>query len=224
MFKQSTKNTTAYRLRQNMRRIRDVSIVMAAILLFALFIHNPLPLRIISFAGLAGAALMIGYTLRNASVLHAFAVYSLNRRIFIYFIPAIILGIGLGLLTRNAFDLSLLPGAITGVAFITPVIGATEELIFRGYIQGHVRPIGRIFSIVYASTVHTCYKLLVILSLSVPLQFDFFFLIFWTFIGGLAFSALRELSKSTFPPVIAHAAFDIVLYGGLSVAPVWVWS
>jgi membrane protease YdiL (CAAX protease family) len=207
-----------------MGRIRDVSIVMAGILLFALFIHDPLPLRAIAFAGLTGAALMIGYSMRGISILHAFAVYALNRKVFIYLIPAIVLGIGLGLLTRNVFDLSLLPGAVTGIAFITPVIGATEELIFRGYIQGHVRPIGRIFSIVYASTVHTCYKLLVILSLSVPLHFDFFFLIFWTFVGGLAFGALRELSRSTIPPIIAHAAFDIMLYGGMSVAPVWVWS
>jgi membrane protease YdiL (CAAX protease family) len=78
--------------------------------------------------------------------------------------------------------------------------------------------------VVYASTVHTCYKLLVILSLSVPLQFDFFFLVAWTFVGGILFGSLRELSGSTLPPVIAHAVFDVVLYGGLATVPVWVWT
>ncbi|MCK5693629.1 MAG: CPBP family intramembrane metalloprotease, partial [Bacteroidales bacterium] len=54
--------------------------------------------------------------------------------------------------------------------------------------------------------------------------FDFFYLIFWTFLGGLLIGTLRELSGSTIPPVIAHAVFDIILYGGLAIAPVWVWS
>lgn len=207
-----------------MGRIRDVSLVMAAILLFALFIHDPFPLRLIAFGGLAGAALVIGYSIRYISLLRAFALLPLEKAVFIYCIPAAIIGIVLGLLTRSVFDLTLLPRAVTGTAFIAPLTGAAEELIFRGYIQGHIRPAGRIFSIIYTSAVHTLYKLLVILSLSVPLQFDFFFLIFWTFIGGIVFGALRELSRNTIPPVIAHAVFDILLYGGMPAAPVWVWS
>ena len=138
-------------------------------------------------------------------------------------IPALILGVGLGWLTRATFDLTPFPESISRFAFIAPLIGATEELIFRGFIQGYLRPVGRIFSIVYTSTVHTCYKLLVILSLDIPLQFDFFFLVLWTFVGGLAFGVLREGSRSSLPSLTAHALFDIVLYGSYAVAPVWVW-
>jgi membrane protease YdiL (CAAX protease family) len=78
--------------------------------------------------------------------------------------------------------------------------------------------------VVYASAVHTSYKLLVILTLSVPLQFDFFFLVFWTFVGGLLFGALREFSQSSLPAMMAHAVFDVVVYGGLATLPVWVWT
>ena len=197
---------------------------MAGILIFALFIHAPLPRRIISFIALTGSALMLGYSTRNASLLQVIGLTPVSRRILIYMIPAMLLGIGLAWLTRSTFDLSPLPTSVSRFVFIAPLIGAAEELIFRGYIQGSLRQISRSFSIIYASTVHTCYKLLVILSLTVPLQFDLFFLVMWTFIGGLAFGALREGSRSSIPPVIAHALFDIILYGGYALAPVWVWS
>ncbi len=62
------------------------------------------------------------------------------------------------------------------------------------------------------------------MTLSLPLQFDLFFLVVWTLVGGLLFGLLREKSGSAFPPLIAHAMFDIVLYGGLATAPLWVWT
>lgn len=198
--------------------------VVTGILLFALFIHDPWPRRIISFAALTASALMLGYSIKNDSILQAFGLTPLSRKILIFSIPALLLGIGLAWLTRSTFDLSPLPPSVSRFVFIAPLIGATEELIFRGYIQGHLRPIGRIFSIVYASTVHTCYKLLVILSLSLPLQFDLFFLVIWTFIGGVAFGALREGARNSIPPIIAHAIFDILVYGSYALAPLWVWS
>lgn len=194
------------------------------ILLFALFIHDPWPKKLISFIALAMSALIIGISTKNDSLLHAFGLVPVSRRILIFTIPALLLGMGFAWLTRSTFDLSPLPQSVSRFALIAPLIGATEELIFRGYIQGQLRSIGRIFSIVYGSAVHTCYKLLVILSLSLPLQFDLFFLVIWTFIGGVTFGILRDWSRSSIPPVIAHAIFDIVLYGGYAVAPVWVWS
>lgn len=207
-----------------MDRIRDATLVVAGILLFAVFIHDPWPGKGLAFIGLAGAAIMTGYSIRYISILEAFGVSKLSGRILTFTIPAIMLGLGLGVATRNSFDLTPLPVAVNSLAILAPLVGAMEELVFRGYIQGHLRSIGRIFSIMYAATVHTSYKLLVILTLSIPLQFDFFFLVIWTFLGGIAFGALREFSRSTVPPIIAHAVFDIVLYGGMAVAPAWVWS
>jgi len=215
---------TIQRIRQSPYRMLNLSGVVAGILLFALFIHDPWPRRIISFIALTGSSLLLGFSIRNSSILSAFGLSPVTRKILYYLIPALILGVGLGWLTRATFDLSPFPASVSRIAIIAPLIGATEELIFRGYIQGYLRPMGGVFSVVYTSTVHTCYKLLVILSLSVPLQFDFFFLVTWTFIGGLAFGVLREGSRSSIPPVISHALFDIVLYGGYAIAPVWVWS
>jgi len=206
------------------QRIRDVSLVVLGILLFAAFIHQAFPIRLLAFGGLAGAGVIIAYSTRDLSIPKVFALDRFPRKVLLYCLPAIALGILLGILTRSRFDISLFPVRITAVAMVAPLVGVVEELIFRGYIQGHLHPIGRVFSVVYASTVHTSYKLLVILSLSSPLQFNLSFLAFWTFVAGLLSGALREFSGSILPPAIAHAVFDVVLYGGLATAPVWVWT
>ena len=219
-----TKHSTADRIRQHPGLIRDVLLSFTGILLFAGFIHHPFPLILPALGGLAATAAVIGFSSRHMTILEIFGIKRLNRKVFIYALFAIVLGVILGILTRNRFELTLIPAGFTGVAFVAPLVGTAEELLFRGYIQGHLRPLGKIFSIITASTLHTSYKLLVILSLALPLQFDFFFLIFWTFIAGVLVGTMRELSGSTIPPVIAHAVFDIVLYGGLASAPMWVWS
>lgn len=204
--------------------IRDVFIAFAAILIFAGFIHHRFPLRLIAFAGLAGTAAMIGLASRNKSLLKSFGLSAWNRKVLLYVLPGMALGLVLGILTRNRFELPLLPEGYTGVALVAPLIGAFEELVFRGYFQGQLRSGGKFFSIAFASAFHTCYKLLLILTLAVPLQFDFFFLIFWTYVGGMLFGTLRELSGNTIPPAIAHAVFDVILYGGLATSPAWVWT
>ena len=218
------KHTIRSRIREHPGRIRDVLLSFLGILLFAGFIHHPAPLILVSFGGLALTAAAIGFSTRNMAILEAFGIGRLNRRILLYTMAAICLGIVLGILSRNRFEMTLVPAGFTGVAFVAPLVGAAEDLVFRGYIQGHLRPVGKLRSIVTASSVHTCSTLLVILSLGLPLQFDFFFLIMWTFLGGLLFGILRELSRSSVPPLIAHAVFDIVLYGTLATAPLWVWS
>lgn len=212
------------RIRKHPLRIRDVSLAVTGILLFAAFIHRAFPMLLLAILGLAWAAAIIAYSIRDQAIAKAFALDRLPGKVLFYCLPAILLGIILGVLVRNSYDISLFPERITGVAMVAPLVGAFEELIFRGYIQGHLHPIGRSFAVVYASTVHTAYKLLVILTLSIPLHFDFFFLVFWTFAGGILFGILRELSGSTLPPMIAHASFDVILYGGFATIPVWVWT
>lgn len=212
------------RIRKNPRRIRIVSLAVLGILIFAAFIHQAFPIILVGIAGITLTGAVIAYSIRELAIAEAFALDRFNRKVFLFCLLAIPIGALLGMLTRNTFDISLFPVRITLVALVAPMVGAFEELIFRGYIQGHLRPIGRYFSMVYASGVHTSYKLLVILTLSVPLQFDFFFLVFWTFAGGLLFGALREFSRSTLPAMMAHAVFDVVVYGGLATMPVWVWT
>ena len=178
----------------------------------------------IAIAGLAGAGIAIGYSTRRIPFLFALGINKLNGKILLYCLIAALLGIILAVLARHRFELSLVPAGLSRVALVAPLVGAFEEVVFRGYMQGLIRPIGRSFSVVFAALAHTGYKVLLILSLSGPLQFDYSFLVYWTIAGGLLFGTLRELSGSTFPPLTAHAVFDILMYGGMASAPAWVWS
>lgn len=218
-----TTRTLSGKKKQYPAPIEHVLLSAAGILIFAGFIHQSFPLRLIAIGGLAGTALLIAFSTRYLNLQEAFGTGRLNRTILLYMLPAAFLGVILGILTRQRFELTLIPAGFAGMVVVAPLIGAVEEFVFRGYMQGQLRQHGKISSVFYTSGLHTCYKLLVILTLSIPRQFDFFFLLFWTFIGGLLFGALRECSKSTIPPMLAHAVFDIVLYGGLATAPVWVW-
>jgi len=178
----------------------------------------------VAIAGLTGAGMAIAYSIRSISIPFALGIDKLNGRILLYCLAAVLLGIILGVLARHRFELSLFPESLSRIALVAPLVGAAEEVVFRGYMQGLIQPLGRGFSIVFAASAHTAYKVLVILTLSGPLQFDYPFLVYWTIAGGLLFGTLRELSGSTFPAMIAHAVFDILLYGGMATAPFWVWS
>ena len=98
-----------------------------------------------------GTALVIGYSIRHITLSEAFAVKRLNQKVIIYILPAIVLGLIMGMLTRERFELTYLPAGFTGIAFVAPLIGAMEELVFRGYFQGKLRPIGLVFLLYFFS-------------------------------------------------------------------------
>jgi len=136
-----------------------------------------------------------------------------------------VLGVGLGLLYRLRWGWPLVPRALTVFAPLSALIGATEELLYRGYVQGRVRRWGPVGAVVAAAFLHAFYKLALF---SLPLECagdtDPVFLVVVTFLGGLCFGALRELSGSVAPPLLAHVVFDIIVYGERAAAPWWVWS
>lgn len=198
--------------------------MVAGLFAFALFIHDPWPWRLMALTGLLVSGLFIGFSLRQISFLELFGLGKAELRISLFTLAGLLIGCAMGIFTRQHFKLGLFPASLTLIALLAPLVGTVEELVFRGYIQGILEPLNRLFAMVYAAVAHTGYKLLVIYSLGRPQEFDFLFLAQWTLLGGLVFGGLRLLSKSIFPPVLAHAVFDILLYGGSVVAPFWVWS
>ena len=73
---------------------------------------------------------MTGYSIRHIPFLSAFGILKPDRKTFFYAIPAIVIGLCLGILVRHKFGLSLLPATIGSLALISPIIGAFEELVF----------------------------------------------------------------------------------------------
>ncbi len=206
-------------------RYQDVLLVLVGIFLFAFYVHQRSWLVVISFTGLFLAALSIVIFFRNTEEpTSVFGSFRFTPVAIVFIITGIVAGGILGVCYRYFFFDTTFPVSLTTFAIISPLIGITEELLFRGYLQGRIREQNRLLAIVVGALGHTAYKFIVLRSLPDPSGIDFSFLITWTMIGSLIFGILRELSDSVLPPSLAHACFDVIVYGGFVSAPIWVWG
>lgn len=190
---------------------------------FSYFIHYSGLLGIVSFIGLIIPAILISRHITSCK--HFLKIFGLIKtpKIFLYIVIGLQLGLIYALIYRNIAGMNLFPVIIKRFAFTAAFIGASEELIFRGYIQEYFKKVNIIFALFYAAFAHTLYKSFLFLSPANDIKINILFLMTWTFIGGLIFGILKEISKSTIPVLLAHAFFDILVYGELAQPPWWVW-
>ena len=199
--------------------------VIGGMCIFGFFIHANSWLRVISFAGLTVAAVIIGQSVRDIkSLLQVLGIVPFTRKAISYSIGGIIFGMLLGLVYNFFRADSLLPVTLKSFALMAPLIGITEELVFRGFVQSRSASSGALAAVFIAASGHTLYKYLVIATVRVELDTYIPSLVILTFLAGVVFGIMREVSRSIFPPVLAHALFDILVYGGASFAPVWIWG
>jgi membrane protease YdiL (CAAX protease family) len=200
-------------------------LVIGGMCIFGLFIHENSWWRIVAFVGLAIVAVVVSLSVRDfKSLLLVFGLGQFTRKVINYSVAGIIFGMLLGLAYNFIKADSLLPATLTKFALIAPLIGIMEELVFRGFLQSRSLSSGPLASVILAASGHTFYKYLVISTVSVDLNTNIFPLVILTFLVGVVFGIMREASRSVIPPALAHAIFDIIVYGGASLAPVWIWS
>lgn len=206
-------------------RLLEALLALTGICIFAAFIHSDSFFIIVAFPGLVLSALSISKTITDKlSFLSVFGIIPFTKRLILFSIIGIIIGGILGIYCRSAFYDFSFPETLTIFAIIAPIIGISEELVFRGFIQGRLAVLGPYPAVILAACGHTLYKYLVLKTLPSALPINFTFLVTWTMIGGLIFGALREVFKNVVPSSLAHACFDVIVYGGFTTAPVWVWS
>jgi len=204
--------------------MREGVIATAGMCLFALFAQRPLPLFGASLAGLlVVAALIVRAVGRESSVLSVFGWVPFSRRVGFVTMASCALGVMLGLGYRSAYDLSLVPGSLQLFVVSAALIGATEELVFRGYIQGRLTGTGFWVAPVFAAASHTAYKSALFVFPPHGVEINLAVLASLTFVAGLAFALMRQLSGCVLPAVAAHMLFDILAYGDRAQAPWWVW-
>ena len=109
-------------------------------------------------------------------------------------------------------------------AAVAAAIGVTEELVYRGYVQGRLRALGPLAAAILAAVGHTAYKCALFALPPLAVEIDLPFLALGTLVVGVGFGALRERSRSVLPALAAHACFDVLVYGQGAQAPWWVWS
>jgi len=205
--------------------IVDTGLTAAGMCIFALFAHSVMPLGFLSFGGLFIATLAIALGLkREPGILTLLGMRAFSSRAAAYTVFGMIIGISLGYFYRWGYDLKLLPAGLGRFALTGAIIGATEEALYRGYIQGRLRGLGPCSAIALAALFHTAYKSGLFVFPPFPLQIDFTLFAGATFVVGLLFGAMRECAGSVVPPVAAHACFDIMAYGEYAHAPWWVWG
>jgi membrane protease YdiL (CAAX protease family) len=201
-------------------------VALAGMLVFAVFVHGGPVQFTLALCGLTLTAATIGVSAGGLSSLLALVgLRSFDRATAWYSLAGLGIGVCLAVICRLCTLLGPFPAALTPVAGVVPLVGITEELLFRGYLQSALADRGPLFSIAVSTLGHTLYKYLVLRSLPPgPVAFDFPLLAALTFAIGLVFGLLRSKSNSILPPALAHGVFDMLVYGGLSSWPPWVWG
>jgi membrane protease YdiL (CAAX protease family) len=197
-------------------------IASAGIWLFACFIHT---IPGFAVSGLILTSFSIVFNTNGFTSLFEITGLSVyKKKLFPFALIGILLGTSLGMLNGFVERGPLIPISLKTAAIIAPLVGIAEELLFRGFIQGTFSKTSAWAGIIIASVSHTIYKLLVIVTYPDELGINMFYMAILTFSAGLLIGWLRKASESLIPSALAHGCFDIVLYGGLTVLPVWVWG
>lgn len=205
--------------------LTEAAVSAAGMCLFALFSHTSMPLKSVSFFGLFLSFFALIRGLRT--VVSPGTLLGLNKFskvVAVYSAFGLVLGVVMGIAYRWGYGMELLPSAFGLFAPVAALIGATEEILYRGYIQGRVQRLGPFGAVAFAAFCHTAYKCSLFVFHNQPVQINMLFLAVCTFGVGLALGTLRERAGSVLPPLAAHVLFDIMAYGEYAQAPWWVWS
>lgn len=209
------------------RGVAEALAMGAGLVLFGATIHGSGGFRLAAFAGLSLAALCLARALAaTGTVAAGLGLHRPPGR------GAATAWDGLGLLAggalavwyRAAMVLPVLPLCLRPFAAVAVLIGTVEELVYRGALQGRLRPLGAPGAVVLTAALHTAYKWAVFAFPPDPaLTVDLGLLTVSTFAGGLLLGALRERAGSVWPCLFAHAVFDLLVYGDSATVPWWVW-
>jgi membrane protease YdiL (CAAX protease family) len=194
------------------------------LMVFSFFIQFKFPVRLAAFAALLISAILVSRNLRSFPDLKKIIGENMSFNItLLYIIAGIAAGILLAFMYRWHLDMSLFPKTIHLFVITAALIGCTEELVFRGFLQEYVRSINGPFSVLFSTLSHTGYKCCLFLAPVITANIDIGFLALWTFLAGILFGIIRHLSKSLVISLSAHLLFDILVYAEYSGAPWWVW-
>jgi membrane protease YdiL (CAAX protease family) len=213
----------------NKRQERPVAEALAAsagMVLFAFFSHQGLPWTIISVVGLLVTAVTIEQSFRSAtSMAGLLGLSQFSRRGVLFAAVGCAVGAGFGVLYRISQGMSVFPASgLEAFVAVACLIGATEELLYRGWVQGRLRVLGWPAAVVFAAASHAAYKTALFAWPPDPMYINYSFVALWTFVGGIIFGLIREFSGTVVPLMLAHAMFDLLVYGAVARAPWWVWT
>ena len=136
---------------------------------------------------------------------------------------SIILSVVLSVWYRLSEQMAPLPVSIEWFVILSIMIGATEELIFRGVVQGEASRWNMTGAVYLSALAFAGYKSLLFVLPSAENQTNIFKLFIITFLAGILLGYARKNSGSILPCLIAHGIFDLLVYVETPKPPWWVW-
>jgi len=202
------------------RRIIQAVIVIFTMMVFGYFAGS----RLLAFSALTAAGIiMVMAAAEQGDALRLLGLSLRGRHPFMWILAGLATSVFLSLICRRFFSGSLLPSFLYPAAITATLTGMTEELLYRGFIQGILSHRHPVTGILAASAGHTAYKAILLANSPVAGMINLTNLIVLTFITGCLFGYFRHKSKQIYSPLIAHGLFDLIVYGDQSVLPPWVW-
>lgn len=206
---------------QTTKILGDAVLCSLALAVFAFCINFTFPLKIFAFIALALAAFIISRN-KNEFIIPT-VKYIFNPWVIVYCIIGLQMGIAGAMYYRGSFGMPVLPLAIRSFVWVAVCIGITEELVFRGFIQGLLSKLHPGFAIVFAALAHATYKACLFISPAADYHYSIMLFYTWSFGAFILIGILRHYSKSILPAIIIHAVFDFLVYAESINAPWWVW-
>ncbi len=121
------------------------------------------------------------------------------------------------------------PASLHWFAVAAMAIGATEELLWRGWMQGALtKSLGSPAAVLAAAGAHAAYKTALFLfppdGIARQSSGALLFLAGATFGFGAILGLIRLRQGTIAGPMAFHMLFDLLVYGQCASAPWWVWQ
>lgn len=206
----------------NQKVMADAIVCSVCLIAFAYLSVYSFPFKAVAFVPLTLAAIVIS---RHVSPVSFYISWKdiISAKMLVYCTIGLLMGIAGAMYYRGSFGMPVLPSVARSFALVAMGIGITEELVFRGFIQGQVSKLHPGFAIVFAAFAHTTYKVFLFLSPTAQQHHSILLFYTWTFGAFLLIGLLKYYSKSIVPAIIVHAIFDLLVYAENLQAPWWVW-
>jgi len=177
--------------------------------------------------GLAGIGLCGGWVVLDHPVLTVFGKTRAGHPA----LPVVVLaclGIVAAVSYRRLLDMPCFPSSVHWFAAVAVAIGLTEEILWRGWMQGALAgPLGPVSAALVTAASHTAYKTAMLAlppaSEPPPSMASFGFMAACTFGVGVGLGLSRVWQGTIVPAVAFHVLFDLLVYGSCAAAPWWVW-
>lgn len=209
------------------RTALKIAAAAGGMVLFALCWHHGMPWSAIAAGGLIMTATAIAWEGQTfgGNPVQFLGLNRFSTSTLVFTLAGAGVGIAFGLLQRRALGLGWQPlVGVQAFVIVACLIGATEELVYRGWLLGQARVFGWPAAIVIAAVAHAAYKTALFAWPAAPAVVDLSQMMLFTTIGGLVAGLLRMWSGSLVPAIVAHMAFDFVVYRAVAEAPWWVWG